>query len=160
MSFKPKFETLNDIFRASTKAFSDRPLFGEKKAGRWQWLTYGQFAKHVDEVRGGLAALGVGKGDRVAVISNNRSEWAIGAYATYGLGAQYVPMYESQLDKDWKFILNNCGACAVVVANEAICDRVQGFYICPPVVGERIVPWVKKWEEKKPSIVVPIKKDS
>ena len=40
------------------------------------------------------------------------------------------------------------------------CDRIQGFYLCPPVIGERIVPWIKKWEEKKPSIVVPIKKDS
>jgi diguanylate cyclase (GGDEF)-like protein len=40
------------------------------------------------------------------------------------------------------------------------CDRLQGFYICPPVIGERIVSWVKKWEEKKPSIVVPINKDS
>ena len=40
------------------------------------------------------------------------------------------------------------------------CDHAQGFYICPPIVGERIVPWIQTWEEKKPSIVVPIKKDS
>jgi predicted signal transduction protein with EAL and GGDEF domain len=40
------------------------------------------------------------------------------------------------------------------------CDRAQGFYICPPVIGERVVSWVKKWEEKKPSKVIPIRKDS
>ena len=39
------------------------------------------------------------------------------------------------------------------------CDRIQGFYICPPITGERISSWVKKWEEKKPSIVIPIKND-
>jgi diguanylate cyclase (GGDEF)-like protein len=40
------------------------------------------------------------------------------------------------------------------------CDRIQGFYICPPVISDRIVAWVNKWEEKKPSIVIPFKKDS
>ncbi|MBW2465273.1 MAG: long-chain fatty acid--CoA ligase, partial [Deltaproteobacteria bacterium] len=100
---------------------------GVKKGGTWNWSTYAEFAKSVDALRGGLASLGVTKGDRVAMIANNRPEWAIAAYATYGLGAQFVPMYESQLDKDWKFILENCGAKVVVGANEGIRDRIQSF---------------------------------
>ena len=58
-----------------------------------------EFGQQVDSFRGGLASLGVTKGDRVALISNNRVEWAVTAYATYGLGACIVPMYEKQNPK-------------------------------------------------------------
>ncbi len=127
MAFEPKFDTLSQIFEHSTSTHADRPLFGTKEEGEWKWITYGTFRKKVDAFRAGLADLGIGKGDRVAVISNNRPEWAIGAYATYGLGAIYVPMYEAQLDKDWHYILADSGASAVLVANGEIRDRVLGF---------------------------------
>ena len=106
----PKFETLVDIFQRSTREYAGRELFGEKKDGQWRWMTYGQFGERVDDARSGLAQLGIVPGDRVAVISNNRSEWAIAAYATYTLGASYVPMYESQQEKEWEYILKDCGA--------------------------------------------------
>lgn len=64
----PKFETLVDIFQRSTREFAQRPLFGEKKDGRWHWMTYGDFAQRVDDLRGGLAQLGIVPGDKVAVI--------------------------------------------------------------------------------------------
>ncbi len=125
--FQPKFETLVDIYEHATQAFSSNPLFGVKRGGRWEWMTYGQFRDRVEAMRGALAQLGVQQGDRVALISNNRPEWAIVAYAAYGLGASVVPMYESQMDKDWKYILKDCGAKVLFVANRSILDRVLGF---------------------------------
>lgn len=120
-----KFDTLVEIFIESTKRFSQSPLFGEKRDGDWRWLTYGGFKEKVDALRGGLAGLGVKAGDRVAIIANNRSEWAIGAYATYSLGAAYVPMYESQQAKEWAYILNDCGATVCFVASEKIRAKVE-----------------------------------
>ena len=61
------------------------------------------------------------------------------AYATYGLGAAYVAMYESQLDKDWKHILNDCGAKVLFVANEQIAQRVRAFRGAVPELKEVIV---------------------
>jgi long-chain acyl-CoA synthetase len=122
-----RFDTLVDIFVQSTRSFSTRELFGEKKNGQWVWMTYGRFAQRVEDLRGGLAQLGVTQGDRVAVVSNNRSEWAIGAYATYTLGAAYVPMYESQQPKEWQFILEDCGAKVVFCANDAIAAGVNAL---------------------------------
>ncbi len=87
MAFDPKFKTLIDIYESSTKKYAKRELFGVKKGGTWKWMTYGEFREQVEAVRGGLAKRGVQKGDRVAVIADNRPEWAIAAYATYGLGA-------------------------------------------------------------------------
>ena len=54
------------------------------------------------------------------MIANNRAEWAIAAYATYGRKAAFVPMYESQMPRDWEYILKDCGAKVVICANERI----------------------------------------
>src|SRR6218665_396847 len=124
---RPKFETLVDIFLQSTAHYGPRPLFLEKKNGTWAEMTYIQFAQKVDDLRGGLAKLGVTAGDRVAVISNNRYEWAVGAYATYTLGAAYVPMYEQQQEKEWQYILNDCGAKLVFVATDAIAKKISAL---------------------------------
>src|SRR5919106_4232826 len=98
----PPFESLVDLYEASTRRFSDRELFGEKREGAWVWMTYRRFSQLVEDLRGAMAQLGIGAGDRVAVISNNRSEWALAAYAAYTRGAAYVPMYELQQPAEWQ----------------------------------------------------------
>ena len=124
---QPRFETLLDIFQESIDSYPHRELFGTKRNGRWQWMTYREFGRDVEKIRGGLASLGIDKGDHVACIANNRAEWAVAAYATYGVGAAWVPMYEQQLDKDWEFILRDCEAKVLFVANNAILEKTRGF---------------------------------
>ena len=58
----------------------------------------------IERVRAGLIAAGVGRGDRVAIVSNNRDEWVEASFAALGLGAVCVPMYESQTDEHWRFV--------------------------------------------------------
>src|ERR1700744_6770872 len=113
-----KFGNLVEMFERSAKAYGPRELFGTKKNGQWVWTTYAETAKLVEDFRGGLASLGVTKGDRICLISNNRVEWAVIAYAAMGLGAALVPMYEAQLPKEWGFIANDCGAVLVVAATK------------------------------------------
>jgi long-chain acyl-CoA synthetase len=137
--FQPKFESLVEVFNASTEKFGDRALFGVKRDGQWHWMTYGEWGDRVRRLRTALHNLGVEAGDRVAVIANNSPEWAMAAYATYGLGAAYVAMYESQLDKDWKHILSDCGAKVLFVANEQIAQRVRAFRGAVPELKEVIV---------------------
>jgi long-chain acyl-CoA synthetase len=62
---------------------------------------------------------------KVAIISNNREEWATIAAAAYSLNASLVPMYEAQLPYDWTYILNDSGACTVFCATQEIFDSVQ-----------------------------------
>jgi len=122
-----KFQTLVDIYNDAIKTFPDSPLFGTKRGGQWQWMTYLEFGRATDDFRAGLASLGLARGDRVAIIANNRPEWAIAAYACFGLGVAYVPMYEAQLPKDWEFIVKDCDAKALIVANDAIAEKTRGF---------------------------------
>jgi long-chain acyl-CoA synthetase len=122
------FKNLVELYQSSIASHTDNKLFGTRQTdGSWDWMTYGQFGEAVDQARSGLAGLGVGPGDKVAVISDNRAEWAIGAYGTYSLGAWWVPMYEAQLAKDWKYILDDCGAKVVVVADDGIRAQIDDF---------------------------------
>jgi long-chain acyl-CoA synthetase len=89
---------LLDLFETSVKKYPTRQYIGEKNTeGVYIWNTYKEVAARVDNLRGGLANLRVlEKGDRVGIIANNRTEWAICAYATYGLECSWVPMYEKE----------------------------------------------------------------
>ena len=121
------FKTLVDIFQYAVQEFADNPLFGTKRNGTYEWMNYRDFGAQTDAFRGALAALGVEKGDTVAIIANNREEWAVAAYATYGLGAKFCPMYEAQLAKDWKYIIEDSGAKILIAANQEIYDQTLPF---------------------------------
>lgn len=121
----PKFDNLVEMFERSVQLYGPRDLFGTKKSGQWTWMTYAEVGKLVDSFRGGLASLGVKRGDRVAIVSNNRVEWAVAAYACCGLGAALVPMYEAQLAKEWAFIVNDCSAVAIIAATQQIAEKCK-----------------------------------
>ncbi len=120
-----EFNTLVEMFDHSVETYPENRLFGTKVNGAYKWMTYSEFGDLVRAFRGGLASIGVGKGDTVAVIANNRPEWAIAAHATYAVGGRYCPMYEAQLAKDWKYILNDSGAKLAVVANQEIYEKIR-----------------------------------
>lgn len=103
-------QNLVQLISKSCERFEDRPAFGTKREGRWEWTSYREFGRLIDECRAGLHALGVRSGDVVAIVSDNRIEWACVYYAVAGLEATFVPMYEAQLPSEWKFILEDCGA--------------------------------------------------
>lgn len=122
-----EFKNLVEMYQNSVAAYGPNPLFGTKKDGVYKWMTYEKFGEETEAFRGGLASLGVGKGDTVAVIANNRVEWAVAAHATYGLGAKYCPMYEAQLAKDWEYIIRDSGAKVLLVANQEIYKKAKTF---------------------------------
>ncbi|MBN1944770.1 MAG: long-chain fatty acid--CoA ligase [Bradymonadales bacterium] len=124
---KRQFATLVEMQRQSCETFADQPLFGTKRSGQYEWTTYRQFGQMIDKCRGGLAKLGIERGDRVAIIANNSVEWAVGAYATYGLGAIWIPMYERQLIRDWEYILRDSAAKVLIVRNQEILQKMSSF---------------------------------
>ena len=118
------FDSLVDLCEKSCAKHAARDLFGTKTGGDWSWMTYAQFKGQVDACRAGLAHLGVGRGDKVAIVSDNRPEWAVACYATYGRAAAFVPMYEAQKADEWAFILED-SACEVVIgAKKAIYEKL------------------------------------
>ncbi len=128
MSMLNKPDNLVESFENSVSRFSSRPLFGTKdKQGVYQWITYADLAKRVDHLRGGLAKAGIGKGDVVGIIANNRVEWAVSHFATLGLGGCFVPMYEVELPHFWEYIIRDSGVKLLFVANPKILEQVKAF---------------------------------
>ena len=62
--------SLVDLLEHSATEYGPRELFGTKTGDKWVFATYAEFKKLVDDMRGGLASLGVGRGDKVGIISN------------------------------------------------------------------------------------------
>lgn len=138
------YESLVELFEVSCRKFSQRELFGTKIQGGWHWINYAQFKQRVDDFRGGLAALGINKGDRVAVIADNCVEWATAAHATYGRAACYVPMYTAQSEAEWAFILKDCGAKVVIAADPTLHQKLEriaeGIDTLERVIGIGLAP--------------------
>lgn len=121
--------SLLELLESSVARYGERTLFLVKRDGRWFETSYAEFAKIVDAARGALAALGVTAGDRVGIIAGNGVEWAALAYASYGLRAAIVPMYESQRDADWEFLIRDAGVRVLFVSNTSISRRVARLSI-------------------------------
>jgi len=127
-----KYDNLNnlvDLFETAVQKFSKNLLFGTKDKEKkvFNWVTYGEVGKRVDNLRGGLVEVGIKEGDSVGFIGNNRTEWAIAAFATYGRKAKFIPMYEAELVKIWKYIVEDSGVKVLLVANDQIYEQVKSF---------------------------------
>jgi long-chain acyl-CoA synthetase len=126
METRKKPDNLVEFLENSVAKHPDRPLFGTKNPqGVYEWLTYRQISRRVDDLRSALAGLGVGRGDAVGIIANNRTEWAIAAYATYGLGGRFVPMYEAELPRTWQYIVTDSTVKVLFVSRPEILEKVK-----------------------------------
>jgi long-chain acyl-CoA synthetase len=131
--------SLVDMLAHSVAHHSAETLFLTKSDGAWHPTSYAAFEQQVNHLRGGMAALGVGPGDRVGIIANNCIEWAAAGYATYGLGAAFVPMYESQVDKEWAFIARDAGIKLLFVASPDVFQRVSRFSLAIPCLEHLVL---------------------
>ena len=114
------------LVERSIDLFPNKPLFGTKnRQGEYEWLTYGEVGERIDRVRAGLAQSGVGRNDAVGIIAGNRTEWAVAAFAAFGLGAWFVPMYESERPETWRYVIADSGLTVLFVANEEIRQKVD-----------------------------------
>ena len=123
-----KPDNLVDWWAESVTRFADRKLFGNKnKNGVYEWVTYKEIGKRIDNLRSGLVQLGIGKEDVVGIIANNRMEWPVAAFATWGCLARFVPMYEAELVQVWKYIIADSGIKVLFVSQPEIYEKVKDF---------------------------------
>jgi len=135
-----KPDNLVEFLENSIAEHGDRPYLEIKnKAGKYEWLTYREVGERVDNLRSGLAGIGIKQGDAVGIISNNSIEWAICHFATAGIGAFYVPMYEAELSSTWEYIVRDSGMKILFVSKKEIYDRVKDFKLSIPELQKIII---------------------
>ena len=123
-----KPDNLIDWWEESVTKFADRKLFGTKnKNGVYEWVTYKEIGNRINNLRAGLAQLDVDKDDVVGIIANNRVEWAVCAFATWGRLARFVPMYEAELVQIWKYIITDSQIKVLFVSKPEIYEKIKDF---------------------------------
>jgi long-chain acyl-CoA synthetase len=116
----PAPSTLNELFLGAIERFRGRPVAMRVKVeGTWQGTSYSAFLDQVRETSAGLQRLGVRRGDRVAILSENRPEWAVTDYATLALGAADVPIYPTLPARQVAYILRDSGARVALASSRA-----------------------------------------
>ncbi len=119
-----KYSNLALMFHNTCKTYPDKTGLMFKKGGSYQSITYREIHEIVSKLANGLASLGVQKGDKVVLLSENRVEWAWTDYAILSNGAVTVPIYPTLLAPHIKFITNNSDAKVVIVSNEHQLSKV------------------------------------
>ena len=136
--------TLCDLYFAGIE-FRRADRFLEKKGGAYQPVSTDAFADRVRRCAGALKAAGVERGDRVAIFSYNRLDWAVVDYAVLLVGATDVPLY-STLPKDQvEYILKDSGAKLVFVENAEKAAKAKAAGL--PIVCLESAPEAESFEE-------------
>jgi len=115
MKSKP-FKTLNELFLQAMGNHQKPAAFLTKVEGKYRGISSRDVLLKVSAFARFLAGMGVSRGDRVALLSENRLEWALTDYAILGLGAVTVPLYSTLLEGDIEFILRDSGSTGVIVS--------------------------------------------
>ncbi len=118
-------KTLIRIFLDAVDAPQRPAPFMRKNAVGWETISHQQALADVEAFAHGLVTLGVTRGERVALLAENRYEWAVTDLATLGLGAILVPIYPTLTAQQVRHILEDSGARIVVVSTPAQADKVR-----------------------------------
>jgi long-chain acyl-CoA synthetase len=110
--------TLVDLFFEVVDRLGDGAAFSYHAEGAWHEITYRAAADRVRRVAGALAALGLERGDRAAILAENRPEWALADYGCLCAGVVDVPIYATLTAGQVAYILNDAGA-RLVFASDA-----------------------------------------
>ncbi len=112
--------TLNELFFSAMDRWRDRPaVMRVKRGGNWEALSCADLLEQVRHLSLGLGTLGVRQGDRVAILSENRPEWAIADYACLAARCPDVPVYPTLPASQVQYILKDAGAVAIFVSSAA-----------------------------------------
>jgi long-chain acyl-CoA synthetase len=129
-------QTINDLFfRVVERPRRDAVLW-QDSSGAWQAISTEQFYQRVRAVADALLGWGVAKGDRVALISENRWEWGITDFATLAIGAVNVPIYPTLTGEQIAGLVNDAG-CRV-----AFVSSLQQFQKLQPERGRTSLEYV------------------
>lgn len=98
----------------------------EKRDDHWEKVTWREFGNRVADIAYGLQVLGIEKGDKVAIFSENRVEWTYADLAVLACGAVSVPIYASSSAEQVFYILEHSGARLIFVNSEEMAAKVAG----------------------------------
>ncbi len=120
--------TIPELYQFLTEEYkpeAERFVLHRKVEGKYKGITYNELKEETNSFAYGLSSLGVGKGDKVAIISENRPEWVYSDFAILELGGIDVPLFPSLTADSIEFILNNSEAKGVIISNKFQLNKIR-----------------------------------
>jgi long-chain acyl-CoA synthetase len=119
-------QTINELFYSVVERNLDRVMIYRRKI-KWVPVSAHELYRNVVGVARGLESWGIGKGDRIAILSENRPEWAIADFAAMLLGAVVVPIYTTLTREQTLHLLRDSGARVIFVSTADQLRKVQAL---------------------------------
>jgi len=119
-------QSLTRMIRESAEKYPDSAALNFRKNDSWESISYGQMVKMIDSAGLQLRASGIEPGDRVAVFSQNRPEWAIADLAVQSAGGVTVPIYATNTPEQVRFIMEDAGCRAIFIDLQEQLDGIAG----------------------------------
>jgi long-chain acyl-CoA synthetase len=116
--------SLPAMFFEQAGRLGDKPFLWAKHAGHYQAISWAAAARDVRRLALGLRSLGIARGERVGLVSENRPEWVIADLAIMSAGAITVPAYVTHTIDDHRHVFSNSGVRAVIVSKPPLSARV------------------------------------
>jgi long-chain acyl-CoA synthetase len=116
--------TLPRLLRLNAKTMASRPAMREKRRGIWQVLTWSRHWEETREFALGLAASGFVRGEKLAVIGDNRPRLYCAQLAAHCLGGVAVPVYQDSIAAELAFVLEHAEVTVVVAENQEQVDKI------------------------------------
>ena len=124
---RPPPGTLNELFFTSARKWNKPDALLVRVDGKWQPISHATMLERVRRIAFGLASLGIERGDRVAILSENRPEWAFADYACLTAGFADVPIYGTLPAEQIPHLLEDSGAVAIFVSNVAQAGKIASI---------------------------------
>ena len=116
--------TIVDAFRANVRSIPERPAMRRRTHNGWEVFTWADYGQAVAQVTAGLADLGIGPGERIAILSGNRVEWHLADIGALANGCVTVPVYPTSSAEQVGYILQHCGARLCFVENDELLAKL------------------------------------
>ncbi len=135
----PNFPT---VFFEQAKKYGDRVALRNKDFGVWRRISWRGYAAEVRLAAAALLSLGVGHGDRIAILGENRPEWLICDLAAMTIGAVTCGIYTTSAPEEVAYIVGHSETRVIFIENEEQIDKI--LQIMPDVSLEKVIVWDKK----------------
>jgi long-chain acyl-CoA synthetase len=120
------------MFFDQVDRMGDRPFLWKKSGGNYQSLSWGDTAARITPLARGLMSLGIGPGDRVMLVSENRPAWLVADLAIMSMGAITVPAYTTNTSDDHLHILHDSGAKGAIVSTRRLAETLLAAALKSP----------------------------
>jgi long-chain acyl-CoA synthetase len=125
MTPNPPLLTINDLFRRVVATANPRAVLWQDEFGQWLPISSGQIYQRVRALAGAFLGWGAVKGERIALISENRWEWAVTDFATLAIGAVNVPLYPTLTGEQMAALVADAGCRIAVVSTRQHFDKLH-----------------------------------